>query len=315
MFSSVVRCSRQYCSDNEDLFGDYDSILGDSSLMAKLDCVEQTARRDDPSLAVDVCGPVERPQTGGFTELRSLKKQSLAQRPGDDHHLTDSILDIFKDDSFEELPPVVAAQLHFNEDVVENIKSCGLLRGDKTSTPLRTKESSRDDRTKMLSVLKNTTEGHAKRPSPKARRSMTDHLKRTMLSNASAPSSVSRTKMLKEAVVTEEINVAMQAMEAVSTETTDLGPFFGLPTKVKDLIYKLRGIKDLYGDLVFTLTLTFRAFGRCFYPKRLTKSTFVERETAIYLSLWYIKIRIEQVSSIHSYKANRTNFIIARLTA
>ncbi|KAJ3606081.1 hypothetical protein NHX12_028124 [Muraenolepis orangiensis] len=54
------------------------------------------------------------------------------------------------------------------------------------------------------------------------------------------------TEVLKEAVVTEEINVAMQAMETVSTVATDLGPFFGLPTKVKELIYKLRGINDLY---------------------------------------------------------------------
>jgi len=31
-----------------------------------------------------------------------------------------------------------------------------------------------------------------------------------------------------------------------------------------------------------TFTFTFRAFGRRFYPKRLTKSTFVEGEAAIY---------------------------------
>jgi POLQ-like helicase len=54
----------------------------------------------------------------------------------------------------------------------------------------------------------------------------------------------------KEAVVTEEISVAMQAMESVSMATTDLGPFFGLPTKVKELICNLKGIKDLYGELI-----------------------------------------------------------------
>jgi len=54
-------------------------------------------------------------------------------------------------------------------------------------------------------------------------------------------------------------------------------------------------------------TFTFRAFGRRFYPKRLTKSTFVE---GIYnISLWYLKIRIELFSSIPIYETNRTSFI------
>jgi len=61
-----------------------------------------------------------------------------------------------------------------------------------------------------------------------------------------------------------------------------------------------------------SVTFTF-TFGGCFYPNRLTESTFVERDSNI--SLWYIKIRIEQVSSIHSGEANRTSFIIARLPA
>jgi len=47
----------------------------------------------------------------------------------------------------------------------------------------------------------------------------------------------------------------------------------------------------------------FRAFGRRFYPKELTKSTIVEGDGNI--SLWYIKIVIEQVSSIHIYETNR----------
>ncbi|KAK0141350.1 Helicase POLQ-like [Merluccius polli] len=124
------------------------------------------------------------------------------------------------------------------------MKMSELLQEDKTSTPLRIKKRTSEGRTKMGVV--NTTEGQTSGVFSKARRSMTDHLKRAMLSNARAPSSVSCAKVLKEAVVTEEINVAMQAMETVSTVTTDLGPFFGLPTKVKELIYKLRGINDLY---------------------------------------------------------------------
>jgi len=39
---------------------------------------------------------------------------------------------------------------------------------------------------------------------------------------------------------------------------------------------------SLLAEYVAAFTFTFRAFGRCVYPKRLTKSTFVEGETAIY---------------------------------
>ncbi|XP_049909775.1 helicase POLQ-like isoform X1 [Epinephelus moara] len=215
----------EYCSDSEDLFGDYDSILEDSSLLAKLDDAEQKERQRD----------VQRSAEGrsDFTTLRpsrdSVQRQSCAEL------LTDSILDSLGDEPFEDLPP---SQRQFQEQVHEKAKRSRLQDGDQTSTPLR--DTKMEDKT---------------RSQTKTRRSMTDQLKRTMLCNAAAPSAVSRSVVLKEAVVSEEISVAMQAMETVSAETTDLGPFFGLPTKVKDLMYKLRGIKSLYDWQVTCLNL------------------------------------------------------------
>uniref|UniRef100_A0A3P9DAS7 Helicase, POLQ like n=1 Tax=Maylandia zebra TaxID=106582 RepID=A0A3P9DAS7_9CICH len=185
-------------SDSEDLFGDYDSILGDSSVLAKLDDAEQNER------------------------LRGVEQQ-----PEDEDVLSDSILDGLGDEPFEDLP---ASQLQFQEEVQEKAKRSRLQDRDKTSTPFR--------------GLANG-EGPLRRPAG-ARRSVADQLKRTMLGNAAAPSAVSRTAMLKEAVVSEEINVAMQAMETVSADMPDLGPFFGLPSKVKELMFKLRGIQSLY---------------------------------------------------------------------
>lgn len=193
--------SWQYCSDSEDLFGDYDSILGDSSVLAKLDDAEQNER------------------------LRGVEQQ-----PEDEDVLSDSILDGLGDEPFEDLP---ASQLQFQEEVQEKAKRSRLQDRDKTSTPFR--------------GLANG-EGPLRRPAG-ARRSVADQLKRTMLGNAAAPSAVSRTAMLKEAVVSEEINVAMQAMETVSADMPDLGPFFGLPSKVKELMFKLRGIQSLYGEI------------------------------------------------------------------
>jgi len=54
-------------------------------------------------------------------------------------------------------------------------------------------------------------------------------------------------------------------------------------------------VNKQHSHITFTFTFTFREFGRRFYPKRLTKSTFVEGEAVIY----HLKIftrRLERVS-------------------
>ncbi|KAK9532081.1 hypothetical protein VZT92_009485 [Zoarces viviparus] len=190
--SSIMAEGRavEYCSDSEDLFGDYDSILEDSSLLARLDAAEHNERRRD-----------DQPD---FTALRARQTRE----------------DVLTDEPFEDLP---TSQHRFQEQVDGAAKRSRLQDGGKTSTPLRDAE----DRSR-------------------ARRSVTEEMKRTMLCNAAAPSSMSRSVGLKEAVVSEEISVAMQAMEEVCAETTDLGPFYGLPTRVKELMFTLRGIEDLY---------------------------------------------------------------------
>lgn len=76
---------------------------------------------------------------------------------------------------------------------------------------------------------------------------MADQLKRAMLENAAASNTVSKAILQKEAAVSEEINVAVQTIKSAPPEG-DLGPFFGLPSKVKDLIMRLKRIEDLYGD-------------------------------------------------------------------
>lgn len=91
------------------------------------------------------------------------------------------------------------------------------------------------------------------KPPSKARRSMKDHLKKVLIDNAAVSSTVSKTVQQKEAVMTEEMSFAMQTMESISSQG-DLGPFFGLPSKVKDLILRLKGIQDLYGISLFFIS-------------------------------------------------------------
>ncbi|XP_061732226.1 helicase POLQ-like isoform X2 [Nerophis ophidion] len=171
----------EHCSDGEDFFGDYDSLLEDTSLLAKL---EQAERAEDD------------------------KMESTLPPAEDKDALTDSILDALDEDLFRDSLP--SSQQQFVEQEAERSKAL--------------QSGGRD----------------------KKRRSVSEHLKRTMRCNAASPASLSRSLALKEAVLSDEISDAMHAMETVSSHTTDLGPFFGLPTKVKELLSKLRGINSLY---------------------------------------------------------------------
>lgn len=220
----------EYHSDNEDLFGDYDSIVGDSSFLAKMDYVEQNMGQQDMDHEIHR-DAVNHPQKNhDFTAVRSSR--DICLKPECNDSLTDSILEDFRDDSFRDVP---SSQLAFQQEVLQRAEGNLCLDRDKTSTPVRNPEQPVEESSRRVADV-----------APRTRKSMTDNLKRAMMGNAAAPSSLSRTAVQKEAVVTEEISVAIQAMESVSMETTDRGPFFGLPTKVKELICNLKGIKDLY---------------------------------------------------------------------
>lgn len=220
--------SAEYCSDNEDFFGGYDSILEDSSILAKLDSVEaHKVQPEDNSLTEKA----KDHQAAGFTSLRSSRATNQTREVP----LTDSVLDGLVDEPLMDLP---ASQLAFQEILSSSSQNKNI---EKTSTPFK-------NSTKRIKseIILDSNKDNRQTDKTNAKRSMSDHLKRTMLSNAAAPCSVSRSVLMQEAVVSEEINVALLAMESVSSQSVDLGPFFGLPTKVKDLLHNLKGIKTLY---------------------------------------------------------------------
>ncbi|XP_041915107.1 helicase POLQ-like isoform X1 [Alosa sapidissima] len=220
----------EYCSDNEDLFSGYDSILGDSSFMAKLDDAEQHVTQHK-----EVCAR----QSNENPDANYTHLKTAADTNGEG--FTDSLLAIcLKDDSFQDIP---GSQVEFQEKVHEPSD------GGHTSTPLG-KNLREDHNPDAMNKTEDAQRG------PKARRSMANAMKRAMLGNAATvSSSVAKiAQQQKKLLVTEEINVAMQTMQSISMET-DLGPFFGLPSKVKDLINRLKGIEDLYDWQKTCLTL------------------------------------------------------------
>ncbi len=210
--SFLVQC----CSDNEDLFEGYDSIVGDSSFLAKLEGVELQMRQCHDQQTPNVC----------------------------EDELSDSVLaEDFKDSPPRALP---SSQLEFQKAVTTPHRNTS--RGaNNTSTP---------DLLNPRPAV-NHADLAVNKPPPKARRSMKDHLKKVLIDNAATSSTVSKMVQQKEAVMTEEMSFAMQAMESISAEQ-DLGPFFGLPSKVKNLILRLKGIQDLYGK--FFISFPFKFF-------------------------------------------------------
>lgn len=78
------------------------------------------------------------------------------------------------------------------------------------------------------------------------RKSLKEHLKSAMTGNAKAQTPIfSKTKQLKETLLSEEINIAKKTIESSSD---DLGPFYSLPSKVRDLYAQFKGIEKLYGN-------------------------------------------------------------------
>ncbi|XP_053335241.1 helicase POLQ-like isoform X1 [Clarias gariepinus] len=188
--------SEQCCSDSEDLFDGYDSLIADTSFLARLEECEQNHTSQTTKSNVD--------------------------------HLAD-FADDFHDASLRDLP---SSQLVFQQDMLNKSHPIHTEGTGNTSTP--------DVRTSKQSVCDDQN-----KPASKARRSMANQLKRAMLENASSSNTMSKTVQKKEAAVSEEISAAVQTIKSVPPEG-DLGPFFGLPSKVKDLIMRLKRIEDLY---------------------------------------------------------------------
>ncbi|NWW77742.1 HELQ Helicase, partial [Climacteris rufus] len=240
----------------EDMFGDYDSFYGNDSLLAQVDDIEHKYLQDK-NMDVKAAGEIvhEDLQSGIYQKKQDnfcasenvvvlkANREDACQVHGSDpvdgnQDLTESILD--------DLP---SSQLLYCEEIDEfsSASKTSLVSkerdegvnsaSDKIRDPLsfcagaEHKNSLTDSSSHSKSVLFKTE-------------SLKDHLKSAMTVNAKVQTlQVSKTKQLKEAVLSEEIFVARKTIESSSV---DIGPFYGLPSKVKDLFRQLRGIETLY---------------------------------------------------------------------
>ncbi|KAI6069501.1 ATP-dependent DNA helicase HEL308 [Aix galericulata] len=241
------------CGDSEeDMFGDYGSFCEDDSLLAQaLDA--EPARPQDAEAAAGVVpeslrsGADQREQencsASGTAGTRGGDTERGVQTPASDplgasEELADSL--------FDELP---SSQLLYFAEMCQPPAGSEASAGTK-KVDARTCSSS----DKIRSASSPCPDSEHKNRSAEfssdlksdscKNTSLKDHLKNALTENAKAPTvKVSKTKQLKEAILSEEICVARKA---IGSPSVDIGPFYGLPSKVKDLLRQLRGIETLY---------------------------------------------------------------------
>ncbi|XP_050183262.1 helicase POLQ-like isoform X1 [Myiozetetes cayanensis] len=246
-----------YCNDSEeDMFGDYDSFCGNDSFLAQVDDIEHKYLQDK-NTDVKAAGEI----TAGNLQLGIHQKKQdnfsasenvsvpKAEKEGSCRVRDRDLVDGNREPAESLLGDLPSSQLLYFEKM------------DKLSSAFRTSADS-----KGRNECVNSSSDKIRSPSSYCAdaehrnrlmdfsldskcvllktESLKDHLKSAMTGNAKAQTlQVSKTKQLKEAVLSEEIFVARKAIESSSV---DIGPFYGLPSKVKDLFRQLRGIETLY---------------------------------------------------------------------
>lgn len=243
------------------MFCDYDSFSGNSSLLAKVDIIEQSCVQS-PDFVLDPKSLASRTAV----ELQSAEHTSsfadsiTCLRSGTEHDFLSST----KEQQESSLKP------QDDDDVLECLPSSQLLFLEKSNVCFAGHNTTADvqqgdchlngclDKTSDQAYCHKTEyKGGNDEPStselstvaladPTRRKSLKDLLKSAMTGNARAPTPlVNKSKLLKEAVVAEKLGRPEGTADA---SFVDIGPFYGLPSKVKELLVKCRGIENLYGN-------------------------------------------------------------------
>ncbi|KAM9677661.1 helicase POLQ-like isoform 5-T6 [Trichechus inunguis] len=234
----------------EDMFGDYDSFT-ENSFLAQVDDLEQKYmqlpehRKHDTDLGIeDLCSESIKDSklnittVDNFTALKTDEptknqcgQEDVAIEPGTDllYDVPSSQVLYFENlqNSSNDWGNQFSKEKDWNSSSHQTVNE--ELSHSCIEQPQQNDQSSSEVRTSS-----DTTR----------RKSLKDHLKSTMTGNAKAQTPVfSKTKQLKETLLSEEINVAKKTLESSSD---DRGPFYSLPSKVRDLYVQFKGIEKLY---------------------------------------------------------------------
>ncbi|XP_060103089.1 helicase POLQ-like isoform X1 [Heteronotia binoei] len=245
------------CNGSEDdLFGDYDSFSGNSSLLTEIEVIEQKVVLS-PDFVLDSKSFESRTAAQLQSAEQTFSESMTCSRSETEHDFLSS----GKEQQESNVKP------QDDDDVLECLPSSQLLflkqsnecfAGPDAIADVKQKDCHMNgcpDTTSNQSYCYKTEYNKDNEPStselsaialadPSRRKSLKDLLKSAMTGNARAPAPlVSKSKELKESVEAKETG---HAEETADASFVDIGPFYGLPTKVKELLVKCRGIENLY---------------------------------------------------------------------
>ncbi|XP_075277254.1 helicase POLQ-like isoform X1 [Opisthocomus hoazin] len=237
----------------EKIFGNYDGFYGNDSLLAQVGIEHkhlQDKNMDTKAPGDIICGSLQsgfhQKKQDNFSSSENMVVLKAVKEYAFQMNETDSV-DSNQESTESILDDLPSSQLLYFEKMDE------LSSGSRISPVSERRNkcvSSSSDKIRSPSSFCPDAE-HGNKPIDSDSKydlfkteSLKDHIKSAMTGNAKAQTlQVSKTKQLKEAVLSEEICFARKTIKSSSV---DIGPFYGLPSKVQDLLRQFRGIEMLY---------------------------------------------------------------------
>lgn len=247
----------QYDSE-DDMFADYDSFCGNNSLLAEVDDIEQKYIQSADSV-VDCENLGGKIAVEPACEVAQLRNATNTLHPFSvEKPITSSVRNRTECDSLRTIKDPQSSSLKYQDDIGGILKKSNECFDDPSK---KADGKEKDYHVNCLDKASNLplcheTENDDKDSKPSAcasseasrRKSLKDHIKSAMTGNARLPPPLlSKRKQPKEADASIATDVAETANDV---SFVDMGPFYGLPTKVKELLLQLRGIENLYGTTI-----------------------------------------------------------------